>query len=92
MKEVKKDEKNIPMSFPKILRDRTVSLDAIGLYSIMQVQQEPINKSKLAQLSSDSMEVFESAWNELIAKGYLIECNLTNEKGEAYSEYRLTSE
>lgn len=62
---------NSTVSLREILSDNTISLDAKGLYCMIEAcGQDKLDKKLIAEKVRDK-EVFESAWEELAAAGYI---------------------
>jgi hypothetical protein len=77
----------------EILRDKSISLKAKGLYALIQsyVTLDKFNlyKKYLVTQSKDGKKSFESAWKELKETGYLIQYRMKDEKNHFYYEYEL---
>lgn len=74
------------------LRDKSLSLKAKGLYSLIQsyitIENFTLYKDMLVRESTDGKTAFQSAWNELKEKGYLVQYRTNTGKGWIY-EYDL---
>ena len=75
------------------LRDPNLSLKAKGLYALIQsyitIEDFTLYKNFLLKQSKDRRDGFQTAWNELMKAGYLIQYKMKNEKGVFYYEYEL---
>ena len=75
------------------LRDNSLSLKAKGLYALIQsyvtIEDFILYKNFLLKQSKDGRDGFQTAWNELLKAGYLIQYKMKNERGIFYYEYEL---
>lgn len=77
-----------------ILRDKTISLKAKGLYILIQSylvgRNNTVLKDDLKSNCKEGEKAFESAWKELKDSGYLIQYKLKDKTdGTFYYEYEL---
>lgn len=92
-----KFKKKIPFASVSIvaLRDKNLSTQAKGLYSIIQsfitIEDFTLYKSFLLEQSTNGLRSFNTTWNELKEKGYLKQYRIRTEKGFRY-EYELLDE
>ncbi len=75
------------------LRDKTLSMKARGLYSVIQsyitMENFILYKTTLRKVFTEGDKAFGSAWNELKKSGYLLQYRLKDNKGIFYYEYEL---
>lgn len=75
------------------LRDKTLSMKARGLYSVIQsyitMENFILYKTTLRKAFNEGDKAFGSAWNELKKSGYLLQYRLKDDKGIFYYEYEL---
>jgi hypothetical protein len=75
------------------LRDKTLSLKAKGLYSLIQsyitMEDFTLYKNNLRKECLEGEKAFESTWKELKDKGYLLQYKLKSKEGHFYYEYDL---
>ena len=75
------------------LRDNSLSLKAKGLYALIQsyvtIEDFILYKNFLMKQCKEGKDGFQSAWGELIKKGYLLQFRVRNEKGVFSYEYEL---
>jgi len=75
------------------LRDKTLSMKARGLYSVIQsyitIENFILYKTTLRKAFKEGDKAFGSAWNELKKSGYLLQYRLKDDRGIFYYEYEL---
>jgi hypothetical protein len=78
------------------LRDKTLSLKAKGLYSLIQsyltIEDFTLYKATLRKQCCEGEKSFEKTWKELKEAGYLIQHKLKKTNGAFYYEYELLEE
>lgn len=89
----RKKKVNFSMVSNVILRDDTVSLKAKGLYALIQsyitIEGFTLYKSFLQSKCHEGKRSFQSAWDELKEKGYLVQYRMHDERNKFYYEYEL---
>lgn len=77
----------------EIIRDDTISLKAKGLYTLIQsyitMDNFILYKGFLSGRCSDGKCSFDTAWEELKGRGYLIQYRMRDDKNQFYYEYEL---
>ena len=87
---------NFSMVSNEILRDKTVSLKAKGLYSLIQsyvtLDDFVLYKGFLMSHCVEGRKAFDAAWSELKETGYLIQYRMKDKENHFYYEYELLDE
>lgn len=87
---------NFSMVSNEILRDKTVSLKAKGLYALIQsyvtLEDFVLYKGFLMSHCVEGRKAFDTAWGELKRKGYLVQYRMKDKENHFYYEYELLDE
>lgn len=87
---------NFSMVSNEILRDKTISLKAKGLYSLIQsyvtLENFVLYKGFLMSHCVEGRKAFDAAWSELKETGYLIQYRMKDKENHFYYEYELLDE
>lgn len=88
-----RQKKNFTQVSNIVLRDKTLSLKAKGLYglinSYLDIPEWTLYKSHLETLCKEGRRAFQASWDELKEHGYLMQRKFKNESGYWCYEYEL---